>query len=66
LFKLPPISRIVRLIQAVMPMCDKCQQLETRIQRCRKFLSQGLDSATFERINALIQELQERKETIKH
>lgn len=39
LFKLPPTGGIIRLIQAVMPMCDKCQQLETRIQRYRKFLT---------------------------
>ena len=47
-------------------MCDKCQQLEARIQRYRKFLAQGVDSATVERINALIQELPQRKGTIQH
>jgi hypothetical protein len=47
-------------------MCEKCQQLETRIQRYRKFIAQGLDPAAVERINALIQELQQRKEAIQH
>jgi ABC-type phosphate transport system auxiliary subunit len=47
-------------------MCDKCQQLENRIQRYRKFIAQELDSATVERISALIQELQQRKETMQH
>jgi hypothetical protein len=45
-------------------MCDKCQQLETRIDRCRKFVAQGLDPLTVERINGLIQELQQRKEAM--
>ena len=42
-------------------MCDKCQQLETDIKRYRKFVAQGLDPLTVERINELIQELQQRK-----
>ena len=29
-------------------MCDKCQQLETDIQRYRKLLEQGLDPLTIE------------------
>jgi hypothetical protein len=45
-------------------MCDKCQQLETDIQRYRKFVAQGLDPLTVERINELIQELQQRKEAM--
>jgi hypothetical protein len=45
-------------------MCDKCQQLEAKIHRYRKFVAQGLDPLTVERINELIQELQQRKETM--
>jgi hypothetical protein len=45
-------------------MCDKCQQLDTRIHRHRKFVAQGLDALTVERINELIQELQQRKEAM--
>ena len=41
-------------------MCDKCQELETRIHRYRKFVAQGLDPLTVKRINALIRELQQR------
>jgi len=41
-------------------MCEKCEQLEIRIQRYRKFVAQGLDSLTAERINKLIEELLQR------
>jgi hypothetical protein len=47
-------------------MCDKCKQLENRIQSYRKFIAQGLDPAAVEQINSLIQELQQRKETLQH
>jgi hypothetical protein len=35
-------------------MCDKCQQLETDIQRYRKLLALGLDPLTIERIDGVI------------
>jgi ABC-type transporter Mla maintaining outer membrane lipid asymmetry ATPase subunit MlaF len=43
-------------------MCDKCEQVESAITRYRQFIAGGvLDPLTTERINALIQELQQRK-----
>jgi ABC-type transporter Mla maintaining outer membrane lipid asymmetry ATPase subunit MlaF len=46
-------------------MCEKCEQLEVDIERYRK-LTTGLDPLTIERIEALILELQKRKEAIEH
>jgi hypothetical protein len=40
------------------PMCEKCRHLENEIKRYRRL--------TVERINSLIQELQQRKETMPH
>jgi hypothetical protein len=45
-------------------MCEKCEQLDVKIQRYRKFATQGLDPLTTERINALILELERRKEAV--
>jgi len=45
-------------------MCDKCQQLEKKIQHCRKFVAQGFDKLTVERINELIAELEQRRQQI--
>lgn len=45
-------------------MCDKCQQLETKIQHYLWFTAQGLDALTVERINLLIRELQQSKEVM--
>jgi hypothetical protein len=48
------------------PMCEKCRHLENEIQRYRRLVVMGLDALTVERINSLIQELQQRKETMPH
>jgi hypothetical protein len=45
-------------------MCDKCQQLETKIQRYRKFVVQGFDKLTIDRINSLIQQLEQEKQAL--
>jgi hypothetical protein len=45
-------------------MCDRCQQLETAIKRYRKFVTQGLDPLTIERINALIKQLVAEKDAM--
>jgi hypothetical protein len=45
-------------------VCEKCQQLETRINRRRRIVAQGLDPLTVERINELIQELQQRRKAM--
>jgi hypothetical protein len=45
-------------------MCDKCQQLESKIQRYGKFVTQGLDPLTIERINRLIQQLEQEKQAM--
>jgi hypothetical protein len=45
-------------------MCDKCQQLESKIQRYGKFVTQGLDRLTIERINGLIQQLEQEKQAM--
>jgi hypothetical protein len=45
-------------------MCDECQNLETKIQRYRRFVRQGLDALTTKRIVELIKELERRKEAM--
>jgi hypothetical protein len=45
-------------------MCDRCQQLESKIQRYRRFVTQDLDALTVERIQELILELEQRKEAM--
>jgi hypothetical protein len=47
-------------------MCKKCEELETAIQHYRRLVAQCLDHLTIERANALIHELQERKEAMRH
>jgi hypothetical protein len=42
-------------------MCDKCKQLDKKIQSYRKFLTHGFDRLTVERIDGLIAELEQRK-----
>ena len=43
-------------------MCDKCQQLETKIQHYRMIATQAFDSLTVERMKEFIRELERRKE----
>ena len=43
-------------------MCEQCEKLTSRISRYRRFMTGGLDAMTAERINALIVELQLRKD----
>jgi hypothetical protein len=45
-------------------MCERCEQLEAKIQRYRSFIAQGLDDLTVERIKELIKELERRKEAM--
>jgi hypothetical protein len=45
-------------------MCEECINLENKIQRYRKFVAQGLDALTVERINGLIKELEQRKASL--
>jgi hypothetical protein len=45
-------------------MCDKCQQLETNIQRYRRLVAMRLDPLTIESVNELIRELEQRKEAM--
>ena len=45
-------------------MCDKCQHLETNIQRYRRLVAMTLDPLTIERVNELIRELEQRKEAM--
>jgi hypothetical protein len=44
------------------PMCEKCEQLEVKMHRYRRFAVEGPDLATVERIKAMIEELNQRKE----
>jgi hypothetical protein len=39
-------------------MCDKCKELEARIEHCRKFLADSLDPLTRERIEQMLEGLQ--------
>jgi hypothetical protein len=45
-------------------MCEKCNQIEITIRRYLWFIAQGLDRITVERINELIRELRQRKESM--
>ena len=46
-------------------MCEKCERLDNTINRYRRFIAGGvLDPLSTERINVLIQELQQRKEAM--
>jgi hypothetical protein len=45
-------------------MCDECLKLETQIRHCKKIVAQYFDPLTTERINALILELQQRKDAM--
>jgi hypothetical protein len=45
-------------------MCEKCDQIEITIRRYLWFIAQGLDRITVERINELIRELRQRKESM--
>jgi hypothetical protein len=47
-------------------MCDECDKLQANIERYQKIVAQGLDPLTIERINALILQLQQRKDTLHH
>ena len=47
-------------------MSDKCDQFEAEINRYQRLLITGFDSLTVERIEALILDLQKRKETVEH
>ena len=47
-------------------MCNTCEKLEADIQRYRKLRLAGLDQLTVDRIEALILELQKRKEEVLH
>ena len=42
-------------------MCDKCVELDKKIERCRRLLSWVSDQTTTDRMNALIEELQTQK-----
>jgi hypothetical protein len=42
-------------------MCDKCVELDEKIERCRRLLSWVADQITTDRINALIEELQTQR-----
>jgi hypothetical protein len=42
-------------------MCEKCKQLDGKIQRYRTFITLGLDALTVERINGLVAELRAAK-----
>ena len=45
-------------------MCDKCQQLETKIQHYRMIATQAFDALTVERIKEFVGELELRKEAM--
>jgi ABC-type polar amino acid transport system ATPase subunit len=45
-------------------MCVECQNLQNKIMRYREMIRRALDPLTTERVNALIKELEQRKETM--
>ena len=47
-------------------MCDKCEELDFKIQQCRRFITAGLDAVTVQRIHDWIGELERRKEAVQH
>jgi hypothetical protein len=42
-------------------MCDKCDDLQTKINHYRGLTTKGLDTLTVERIGALIRDLEKEK-----
>jgi hypothetical protein len=42
-------------------MCDKCVELDKKIERCRRLSSSLADQVTIDRIKALIEDLQTQK-----
>ena len=47
-----------RLNRAVSYMCGKCEELERKIEHCRRFTSGASDPLTIDGINRLIEDLQ--------
>jgi hypothetical protein len=47
-------------------MCEACEQLEKKITRYREIVEQAFDALTTQRIKDLIQELEQRKQTMRH
>jgi len=45
-------------------MCEECTKLEERIKQYRRFLTNRFDSLTEERIQAVVGELERRKEAM--
>jgi hypothetical protein len=51
----------IRITKRGHPMCDKCVELDKKIEHYRKIASSINDRSTAERIKALIEELQAKK-----
>jgi hypothetical protein len=44
-----------------LPMCERCDRLDEKIQHCRKVISAMTDQLTIERITTLVLEMQTQK-----
>jgi hypothetical protein len=53
-----------RLIVVVSAMCEKCRELDQKIEHCNRFIRQGFDALTMERLQNLIAELEQQKKTL--
>ena len=45
-------------------MCERCDQLETKIRRARELAAAGFDRLTIERMTQLIEDLQREKDAM--
>jgi hypothetical protein len=45
-------------------MCEKCRELDQKIEHCNQFIRRGFDSLTMERIQNLIAGLEQQKKTL--
>jgi hypothetical protein len=45
-------------------MCEKCRDLDQKIERCNRYVRGGFDAMTMERLQALIAELEQQKKSL--
>jgi hypothetical protein len=45
-------------------MCQKCEELDRRIEHCRRFITGASDALTIDRIHGLIENLQRLRASV--
>jgi hypothetical protein len=56
-----PVVDVIPFARRAGSMCDKCQELEKKIERYRTLATRLFDQPTIEAINKLIEEMQAEK-----